>query len=70
MERLLQGAVMAGAVKFLYGLALGISLGIIGSRLLAAASSGTHRHAVWNGHQRPLAGDSRQQRSREEATAR
>jgi hypothetical protein len=61
---------MAGAVRFLYGLALGISVGIIGSRLLAAASSGTNRRAVWNGHQRPPTRASRQKRSREEATAR
>jgi hypothetical protein len=47
---LLKEAVMAGAARFLYGLALGISLGILGSRLLAAASSGTHRRAVWSGH--------------------
>ncbi len=60
---------MAGAVRFLYGLVLGISLGIIGSRLLAAASSGSHRRAVWSGRQRPPAKASRQ-RDREEAVAR
>jgi len=67
---LLQGAVMAGAARFLYGLALGISLGIIGSRLLAAASSGAHRRSVWSGRQRPPARASRQKRRREEAVAR
>ncbi|GAG28656.1 unnamed protein product, partial [marine sediment metagenome] len=44
---------MAGAARFLFGLALGISLGIIGSRLLAASSSGAHRRSVWGGRQRP-----------------
>jgi hypothetical protein len=61
---------MAGAIRFLYGLALGISLGIIGSRLLAAASSGTHRRAVWSGRQGPPARAARQKRSKEEALAR
>ncbi len=60
---------MAGAVRFLYGFALGISLGIIGSRLLAAASSGTHRRSIWNGRQHPPAGASRPKRRREEAVA-
>lgn len=57
---------MAGATRFLYGLAVGISLGIIGSRLLAAGSSGTHR----NGRRRPPARTSRQRQPREEAVAR
>jgi hypothetical protein len=61
---------MAGAARFLYGLALGISLGIIGSRLLAAASSGTHRRAARSGRHRPPARASRQERPREEAIAR
>jgi len=61
---------MAGATRFLYGLAVGISLGIIGSRLLAAGSSGTHRRSVWNGRKRPPARTSRQKRPREEAVAR
>ena len=61
---------MAGAVRFLYGLALGISLGIIGSRLLAAASSGTHRRAVWSGRQRPRPRASHQKPTREEIAAR
>ena len=70
MAGLLQGAVMAGAARFLFGLALGISLGIIGSRLLAASSSGAHRRSVWSGHQRPPARAPRQKRRREEAVAR
>lgn len=61
---------MAGAARFLYGLALGISLGIIGSRLLAAASLGAHRRSVWSGRQRPPARAPRQQRRKEEAVAR
>jgi hypothetical protein len=61
---------MAGAARFLYGLALGISLGIISSRLLAAASSGAHRRAVWSGRHRPPARAPRQERPREEAIAR
>lgn len=61
---------MAGAARFLYGLALGISLGIIGSRLLAAASSGSHRRAIWGDRQRPPARAPRQKRPREEAVAR
>jgi len=61
---------MAGAARFLFGLVLGFSLGIIGSRLLAAASSGTHRRAVWNGRRQPPAGALRQERPREEAAAR
>ena len=52
---------MTGAARFLYGLALGISLGIIGSRLLAASSGG---------RQRPPARASRQKRRRKEAVAR
>ncbi len=60
---------MTGAARFLYGLALGTSLGLIGSRLLAA-SSGAHRRSVWSGHQRPPARASRQKRRREEAVAR
>jgi len=52
---------MAGAARFLYGLALGISLGIVSSRLLAAASSGRHR---------PPARASLQEQPREEAVAR
>ena len=37
---------MTGAGKFLYGLALGMSLGIIGSKLVSAASPGPRRHAA------------------------
>lgn len=34
---------MPGAARFLYGLALGVSLGIIGSKLIAAALPGARR---------------------------
>ena len=70
MASLVQGVVMAGAVRFLYGLALGFSLGIIGSRLLAAGSSDAHRRSVWNGRQRRPARASRKERPKEEALAR
>jgi hypothetical protein len=61
---------MAGAARFLYGLALGICLGIIGSRLLAATSSGAQRRPIWSGRQRPPAEALRPERAREEAIAR
>jgi hypothetical protein len=60
---------MAGATRFLYGLALGVSLGFIGSKLFAA-SSGGHRRAIWSGRQRPAARTPRRTRPREEAVAR
>lgn len=39
---------MSGAARFLYGLALGLSLGIIGARLAATASS-AQGHSGANG---------------------
>lgn len=61
---------MAGAARFLYGLALGFGVGIIASRLVAAASSGSHRRAVWSGRHRPPPRASRHKRPREEVAAR
>lgn len=34
---------MSGAVRFLYGLVMGVSVGIIVSKLIAASGSGSHR---------------------------
>jgi hypothetical protein len=34
-----------GAMRFLYGLVMGVSVGIIVSKLLAASASGAHRPA-------------------------
>jgi hypothetical protein len=67
---LIQGVVMAGAARFLYGLALGFGLGIICSRLFAAASSGSHRRPAWSGRRRPPPRACRHKRPREEVAAR
>ena len=61
---------MAGAARFLYGLALGISLGIIGSRLAAAASSGTHRRPARNGRFRAWMKVTAKQTEKQEASSR
>lgn len=52
---------MSAAMKFLYGVALGVSLGIIGSRLLSSANAQRQSPRV-NGRRAPKA---RRRRARE-----
>jgi len=59
-----------GAGRFLYGLALGVSLGIIGSRLLGAASSGPQRQVARKGRVRSALRAAARERDRERAAAR
>ena len=61
---------MSGAIKFLYGLALGISLGIIGARLAASASTKPPRHSDWNSRFRAAVRVRRKRKEKEEAAPR
>ncbi len=61
---------MPGAARFLYGLALGLSLGIIGSKLVSAASPGPKRQAGRNGRSRTTLKIAPERRERQEATVR
>ncbi len=61
---------MSGALKFLYGLALGISLGIIGARLAASASTKPRRRSGWNGRFRAAVRLPTKRREKEEAAPR
>jgi hypothetical protein len=61
---------MAGAARFLYGLALGISLGIIGSKLASAASSGSQRRSGGSSHLRAAVAAPIRKEERQKAIAR
>ena len=58
---------MTGALRFLYGLALGVSVGLIAARLLGRRRPNAPRPAfTWSVKQRPPAAE----RRKEEALAR
>ncbi len=57
---------MPGPARFLYGLALGLSLGVIWTRLIASAQSPAHRRTA-----RPAAsGSPREKRARRKTAQR
>lgn len=59
---------MGGAARFLYGLALGASIGFIYSKLFAASSNGSQKRTAWNGQRRPRSRTNRE--TRKEVAAR
>ncbi len=61
---------MPSALKFLYGLALGISLGIIGARLAASASIRPNKRAGWGSRFRAAVRLRTGRREKEEASPR
>ncbi len=62
---------MSNALKFLYGVALGISLGIIGARLTSSASmKPSRRSRRWNGRFRAAVRLPTRQMEKEEVTPR
>ncbi len=61
---------MTGAGRFLYGIALGVSLGIIGSKLLGAASSAPQRQSARNGGARAAPRTAVKARQRQKVAAR
>ena len=61
---------MPGATKFLYGLALGVSLGIIGARLMGSASSGHDRNQRHNRRLQAMAKPRHGEGERQKAAAR
>lgn len=61
---------MTGAARFLYGLALGISLGIIASKLAGAAAPGPYRRTRRSSRPRAVTRVVTNETERQEAAAR